>query len=495
MVGNSVGSNGHYWLSAGSLSVLEEEVIGNWGTGTLTQTGGVNFAATTLYLGRYFESNGTYQLSGTGELSADEQYVGCAEGTGVFTQDGGTNHVGTMLYVGHGLFANGTYDLNDGDLTANHETIGNYEGTGTFTQNGGSNTITGSLFVGYDPGSSGTYELRGDGQLSATREYIGYEGSGTFTQSGGMNTVQNTLYIRSETTDQSAVYNLSGGTLSTGSIEIDAEAGTAAFNLSDAGHLSAEAIYVGVNGHGEFTIGSATAEAVVADRIHFGSDSTLLCAPGATVRMAGASFENENDSAAALAGLSELTLIFEGGEVVDLFEVAGNDLGAVAAGFVGNFALDTLQLGNTDAGHIQLIDAFDNSLTSASPEALYVERLILLAGAFIDFNDLNLYYLNGGTPKQLFLGDANLDGQVDTIDVSILAANWGQHTTWAAGDFDGSGIVDQLDAAILAANWGAATALYGESTATTVPEPSCCVLLFGCSGAFVLRCRRRLVCS
>ena len=52
----------------------------------------------------------------------------------------------------------------------------------------------------------------------------------------------------------------------------------------------------------------------------------------------------------------------------------------------------------------------------------------------IDLNGLNLYYLNGGTPKRFAVGDANLDGAVDDKDMSLVLANWGgQAAGQAAG--------------------------------------------------------------
>lgn len=51
-------------------------------------------------------------------------------------------------------------------------------------------------------------------------------------------------------------------------------------------------------------------------------------------------------------------------------------------------------------------------------------------------------------------GDANLDGTVNGLDLSALAANWQTgDATWQDGDFNGDGIVNGLDLSILAQNW------------------------------------------
>ena len=69
-------------------------------------------------------------------------------------------------------------------------------------------------------------------------------------------------------------------------------------------------------------------------------------------------------------------------------------------------------------------------------------------------------------------GDANLDGTVDDVDATIMAANWSVGDTWSQGDFNGDGTVDGDDAALLAANW----LISPGGTAVSVPEPSPAVL-------------------
>ncbi|WP_428386911.1 glycoside hydrolase family 10 protein [Mucisphaera sp.] len=77
------------------------------------------------------------------------------------------------------------------------------------------------------------------------------------------------------------------------------------------------------------------------------------------------------------------------------------------------------------------------------------------------------------------LGDTNLDGSVDLLDLSLLAASFGQSgKTWANGDFDGNGSVDLIDLSLMAGSFG-----FGQA----VPEP---VTALGLAGGLVLMRRR-----
>ena len=60
-----------------------------------------------------------------------------------------------------------------------------------------------------------------------------------------------------------------------------------------------------------------------------------------------------------------------------------------------------------------------------------------------------------GAYEYCLVGDANYDGSVSDLDVSLLAPNWQQQSgaTWADGDFTGDGKVNDLDVSLLALNW------------------------------------------
>ncbi|WP_428389338.1 beta strand repeat-containing protein [Mucisphaera sp.] len=66
------------------------------------------------------------------------------------------------------------------------------------------------------------------------------------------------------------------------------------------------------------------------------------------------------------------------------------------------------------------------------------------------------------------LGDANLDGTVDLIDLSALASNFGATAGWAGGSFNGDNTVDLIDLSLLASNFG---------NTNTIPEPTAALIL------------------
>ena len=61
---------------------------------------------------------------------------------------------------------------------------------------------------------------------------------------------------------------------------------------------------------------------------------------------------------------------------------------------------------------------------------------------------------NNDAPS-LRTGDLNTDGQVNIVDLSILAAHWGQRFVGMRGsDINLDGIVNITDLSILASHWG-----------------------------------------
>jgi autotransporter-associated beta strand protein len=57
--------------------------------------------------------------------------------------------------------------------------------------------------------------------------------------------------------------------------------------------------------------------------------------------------------------------------------------------------------------------------------------------------------------KFTYLGDSDVNGQVDVNDLGKLATSWQQAGTWINGDFDYNGTIDVNDLGLLATNWQA----------------------------------------
>ena len=220
-LGYNIGSSGTYVLSGNALLTANGEFVGLYGTGIFTQTAGSNMINNSSYFQpalSLYGSGSAYNLSGSGLLSAVGETV--ADGS-TFTQTGGTNAVsqgnyGQTLTIGY--YSNGTYSLSgSGLLTAYAEEVG-VGGIGILTQTGGTNSA-GNLAVNAVPGTC--YSLSGSGQLLAQSEYV----SGTFSHCGGTNRVSGSL-------NNDGVYNLSGSALLAASDENVGYSGTGVFTQS-----------------------------------------------------------------------------------------------------------------------------------------------------------------------------------------------------------------------------------------------------------------------
>jgi hypothetical protein len=89
--------------------------------------------------------------------------------------------------------------------------------------------------------------------------------------------------------------------------------------------------------------------------------------------------------------------------------------------------------------------------------------------------------------KYTFVGDADLNGDVDVADLGALASHWQSAGYWSDGDFDYNGTIDVNDLGLRASNWQAGTNTMGPSfgaavaavglPSASVPEPSAGVML------------------
>ena len=96
--------------------------------------------------------------------------------------------------------------------------------------------------------------------------------------------------------------------------------------------------------------------------------------------------------------------------------------------------------------------------------------------------------LNGFADSYL-LGDANLDGTANAIDLNAVGLNWlDSPNSWSGGDFTADGVTDAADLNVLGLNWLNAIAVGADQN--QVPEPSS-FLVFGIACLSLLRFRHQ----
>ncbi|MHC4561528.1 MAG: dockerin type I domain-containing protein [Planctomycetota bacterium] len=440
------GSDGTLLISgSGELTTDVLHIGGQAGTGLTRQTGGTVTVNDALYLGLYEDSVGTYELV-DGYLTATAELIGLA-GTGDFVQTGGTNTVVGTLHVRND---NG-YRLQGGLLDVNELFIGGpwiegwYSIEASMTQSGGmfeADTIAINMDCSFDQTGGmascptvavlqgGTYHISGSAQMAAT---------GTMTVTNG--TVEwftdgltaNSLVLTTGGASVGIPYLLMGfnfqvdelvdGTLSGGSISgLDQtlaimtqgavathDSGSAEFKVlavstpvSDSGRydlvgtgaLTVEDLVVAPNG--TLNLGSS-AVLTVSNMAGFHPLSTFTAEPNSEMHLivdanGGYGFRIQNTSAAAMAGLEDLTLIVEGDSTEDIYtllELAGSDQGENQAGFENNFAFGGLYLSASGGGDpfLKLVD----QLYTLADAALYVYDLDLDAGTTLHLNGYNIY--------------------------------------------------------------------------------------------------------
>jgi hypothetical protein len=147
-------------------------------------------------------------------------------------------------------------------------------------------------------------------------------------------------------------------------------------------------------------------------------------------------------------------------------EAAGENRGPWPAGLQDNFAIGTFTLAPETS--VQVIDEFDNQQdgVTACDEALYVDSLIVSAGAVLLTDGCLVYYnelTNEGSVPGLGIdvlqilepcpGDFDGDGDIGASDLAVLLGSWGGCEVCTA-DLDDDGDVDATDLAILLGSWG-----------------------------------------
>jgi hypothetical protein len=394
----------------------------NYSDPYIRATGGVEVHAGgefNLGGGRLTVNDPTSGMTG-GSLKAGEFYVGNGA-AGRFVQTGGAFDDGDTpssrpeIYVGYGSGGDGYYELAGGTIRAYELNVGGGPGVGHFRQSDGLVRLKRNCCIG----SGSRYEMQG-GSLFSRELYC----SGLVTQTGGTMTTDE---VPMASRNESGVYDLQGGTHQVGTLWLGKYRDShASYRVSSSGELVVKKIWVGaeygstsgadgqgslevvggsvscrelvvgrrLQGINELCISDQTASITISELLKFGPSAYLSTVPGATIHMTGETVANDSTNASAMDGLSQLQIVAEGGASNHTqYEVAGEDLGAIADGLLMNFSLGKLSIGGNQPGCVQLIDEFDNQQDGQfGNEALYLHELEVGPGSCLDLNGLNVYY-------------------------------------------------------------------------------------------------------
>lgn len=261
---NLYGNRGAYIMTGGTLTA-PEEIVGDLGIGSFSQSGGFNAVAGILWLGKSANGAnhgvGSYALGLSGELTAAKVYVGAA-GEGTFEQSGGMSTISDTLALGVSASGMGTYTLSDIGVLSSNTQIAGYDGQGTFVQSGGSNTTHDTLWLGANGGSVGTYR-QNDGINWARKLTLAQNAGskGVYVLSGGEFSVGD---VSSGAGDSfldidGGTFSLFGTRLAVNTLTIGAAKGSdGSFALASGQEASTGATRVGFSGTGRFTLNGGT---------------------------------------------------------------------------------------------------------------------------------------------------------------------------------------------------------------------------------------------
>ena len=268
-------------ITGGSLSA-DSVGVGNFGNGTLTQSGGSSILSYGLLLGCHPGYSGTYNLSGSAVLSANSEFVGFS-GTGTLNQTGGSNSVSylTISSLGRYQFSGGTLQVaspglvNQGVFDATGSTgVLNVAGSAIVDLSQAALVNTGSMSVcigpnsllllpaGFNPATAfSSYSNMGlTNNLGTTLTVLpgqGFAGGGSlpdFVDCRGT--------ILATNNNVGVAINLNAGIFVSGTGSVNLGGGTLTVNNAlsgiSGGSLSAGMEYVGNTGNGTFTQSGGT---------------------------------------------------------------------------------------------------------------------------------------------------------------------------------------------------------------------------------------------
>ncbi|MGB2824722.1 MAG: PEP-CTERM sorting domain-containing protein, partial [Phycisphaerae bacterium] len=181
-LGYSSGTVGTYSLDAGTLAVERDALIGRYGEGLFTQTGGSSSYGR-LFVGAYAQTyevdyaTGHYEHSGGTCHVLGGMVVGLGGAVGTYNLTGGQNVVDYGLVLGNSSHATGTYTVSGGSLTVGTILWVAGRGTGQLEVIGAGGSVqageylqtaAGTLVSAPDPNGLSTIEIASTASLGGT---------------------------------------------------------------------------------------------------------------------------------------------------------------------------------------------------------------------------------------------------------------------------------------------------------------------------------------
>jgi len=434
--GNVTNYAGAFWNVKGNLEVK----------GTFTNQGHARaYGGATLWADAFINNDRVSLLGGS--VGSDAEFANHADaevvGAGSFYAPSGIDNQGAIraetgtlaVYCGEGTLTN-TGHLENLPNTALAIEADEVDHQGTLAVGSGGGVTFVSCDLDNKPGAE--VALLG-GTLAAP--HLTHRSGAGFTGFGN---------VTADLTNQGLI-DLYGPSQIVGDVQNDAEAQLAIRNadLLIAGDTVNHGTIRAVNGKVYFegnlvnngTLIMDPSLAVVVGDLTVGTSGVLAADAGSTYQMMGR-FDNRSTRAAAfdLAAATVEFLSRGPAAAPSEVEVAGKNLGAVAAGWTRNFALGTLRVGNeTWPGRVRLVDDRDNQ-GDGLPEALYVRHLAVAPGSTLETGGLPVYadgtVETGGT-LDLAAGHLVVDYRGASPFTAILAQ---VAAGCSGGAWDGAGV-------------------------------------------------------
>lgn len=248
VLGSPPMTSGSLNITSGSLTTTSAEIVGLYGTGTLTQSGGTNTYNGAVILGFSSGSRGTYNMSGGSLLTnSPNAIIIVGQGsTGTFNQSGGYNAASAI-----GISSMGTYNFTGGTLVVKSLNPGGYFNFGGGTLQAGTNFST-----------SRNMTLTGiNGNANVDTAGYSVTFSGGLTSQGGLNKVgtgtltlsRAVFYNGATTINGGGTLKISGGIPTGNTPLIDIINGTALFDTTG---INNAGLNIDIDANGILNIGS-----------------------------------------------------------------------------------------------------------------------------------------------------------------------------------------------------------------------------------------------